>query len=67
MKKDRYIRGRVTAEEDKVAKHVARRECLTISELLRELIRNHARQLGIWPPDSIEDESEGSMLGRGPP
>jgi hypothetical protein len=57
--KTAIIKTRAVPEEKQALAQIAKQERLSMSETLRDLIRQEARRRGLWPPGSSEVVVEG--------
>lgn len=62
MVKQPELRARCTEAELAALAALARKEHLRPTELLRQLVRDAARELGVWPPSDNGQESDSEKL-----
>jgi hypothetical protein len=58
MVKEKMIYSRVTKDEFRQAQEALKRERSSLSEYLRELLRNDLRGKGLWPPTGAAPAGE---------
>ena len=48
------IQMRMTPGEKEIAERMARRDRMTVSEWVRQAIRERAKRVGLWPPAEVK-------------